>query len=44
VLSLKRVLQKNDEKKSCRKTVDLQIRFCSFLLQDSPKEATQLAK
>jgi hypothetical protein len=32
LLSLKRVLQKNEENKSCRKTLDLQIWFCSFFL------------
>jgi hypothetical protein len=30
LLSLKRVLHKNDDNKSCTKTLDLQIRFCSF--------------
>jgi hypothetical protein len=28
LLSLKRVLQRNEENKSCRKTLELQIRFC----------------
>jgi hypothetical protein len=45
VLSLKRVLQKkNEENKSCRKTLDLQIRFCSFFVHDSSKKATELAR
>jgi hypothetical protein len=44
LLSSKRVLQKIDENKSCRKTLDLQIWFCSFLVHDSFKEATELAK
>jgi hypothetical protein len=42
--SLKRVLQKNEENKIGRKTLDLQIRFCSFFVHDSYKEATELAK
>jgi hypothetical protein len=32
LLSLKRVLQKNEENKNYRKTLDPQIRFCSFFL------------
>ncbi len=44
LVSLKRVLQKNERNKSYRKDSDLQIRFCSFLVHDSPKEATELAK
>ncbi len=45
LLSLKRVLQKNEENKSCRNTLDLQIRFCSFFfVHDSPTEATEPAR
>jgi hypothetical protein len=44
LLSSKRVLQKNEENKNVEKKSDLQIRFCSFLVQDSSKEATELAK
>ncbi len=44
LLSSKRVLQKDEKNKSCRKTMDLQIRFGSFLVQDSFKEAIELAK
>jgi hypothetical protein len=44
LLSLKCVLQKNEENKSCRKTLDLQIRFCSFFVHDSSTEATELAR
>ncbi len=44
LLSLKRILQKNEENKSCRKTLDVQICFCSYFLHDSSKEATELAK
>jgi hypothetical protein len=44
LLSLKRVLQKNGENESCRKTLDLKTRFSSFLVHDSSKEATELAK
>ncbi len=44
LLSSKRVLHKNEENKSCRKTLDLRIRFCSFPVDDSSKEATQVAK
>ncbi len=43
-LSLKRLLQKNEENKSCRKTFDLQIRYCSFFVHDSSTEATELAR
>jgi hypothetical protein len=32
LLSSKRVLQNIEENKSCTKTIDLQIRFCSFFL------------
>jgi hypothetical protein len=32
LLSLERVLQRNEENKICRKTLDLQIRFYSFFL------------
>jgi hypothetical protein len=44
LLSLKRIVQKKEEDKNCRKTLDLQIRFCSFLVCVSSKEATELAK
>jgi hypothetical protein len=44
LLSLKRILQKNEENKSCGKTLDLKIGFCSYLVHDSSKEATELAK
>jgi hypothetical protein len=44
LLSLKRILQKNEENKSCRNTLDIQIWFCSFLVHDSSKEATELAR
>ncbi len=40
--SLKRVLQKNEENKSFRKTLDLQIRFCSFLYMIHPKRVQNL--
>jgi hypothetical protein len=40
LLSLKRVLQKNEQNKSCRKTLDLQIWFCSLL----SKVAKELAR
>jgi hypothetical protein len=43
-LSLNRVLRKTEENKSCRKTLDLQIRFCSFSVHDSSTEATELAR
>jgi hypothetical protein len=43
LLSLKRVLQKNNENESCRNPLDLQIRFYSFLVHDSSKEVTELA-
>jgi hypothetical protein len=42
LLSLKRIVQKNEENKSCRKPLDLQICFCSYFVHDSSKEATQL--
>jgi hypothetical protein len=41
---LKRVLQKNEENKSCRKTLDPHIRFCSFFVHGSSTEATELAR
>jgi hypothetical protein len=46
LLSSKRVPQKIEENKSCRKTLDLQILFCSFSVHayDSSKKATKLAK
>jgi hypothetical protein len=44
LLSLKRILQKNEENKSCRKTLDLQICSCSYFVHDSSKEATELAQ
>ncbi len=45
LLSLRRVLQKNIENnESCSKTLGLQIRFCSFLVHDSSKQATELAR
>ncbi len=44
LLSLKRVLQKNEENKSCRKSLDPQIRFCSFFVHDSSTRATELAR
>jgi hypothetical protein len=44
LLSLKRILPKNEEDKCCRKTLDLHVCFCSYLLHDSSKEATKLAK
>jgi hypothetical protein len=44
LLSFKRILQKNEENKSCRKTLDLQICSCSYLVHDSSKEAMELAK
>jgi hypothetical protein len=43
LLSLKRVLQKNEENKSCRKKLDLQVWFCSFFVHDSSTEDTELA-
>ncbi len=39
-LSLKRILQKNEE----NKTLDLQFFFCSYFVHDSSKETTELAK
>jgi hypothetical protein len=42
LLSSKRILQKNEENKSCRKTSDLKFGFCSFLVHDSSKEAEEL--
>jgi hypothetical protein len=44
LLSSKRVPRKNEDNKMCRKPLDLQIRLCSFLVHDSSKEATELAK
>jgi hypothetical protein len=44
LLSLKRVLKKNGENESCRKTLDLKTYFCSFLAHDSLKEALELTK
>jgi hypothetical protein len=44
LLTLKRILQKNEENKSCRDTLDLQNCFCSYLVHDSSKEATEIAK
>ncbi len=44
LLSSKRVLQNNEDNQSCRNTSDLQIWFCSFVIHDSSKEATELAK
>ncbi len=44
LLSLNRVLQNNEENKSCRQRLDLQIRFCSFFVHGSSKEATELAR
>jgi hypothetical protein len=46
LVSLKRVLHKNEENKSSRKTLDLQIkiRFFSFFVHDSSTEATELAR
>jgi hypothetical protein len=44
LLSLKRVLQKNEEDKSCSSALDIEIRFCSFLVHDSSKELTELPK
>jgi hypothetical protein len=44
LLSLKRVLQKNEENKSCRKTVDIQIQLYSFFAHNSSTEATELAR
>jgi hypothetical protein len=44
LLSLKHILQKNEENGSCRKTLDLHIWFCSYFVHDSSKEGTELAK
>jgi hypothetical protein len=41
---MKRILQKNENNKSCRKTLDLQTCFSSYFVHDSSKEATELAK
>ncbi len=43
-LSSKRFLQKNEENKSCRKTLDLQIWFCSLLVHDSLKKSYRTCK
>jgi hypothetical protein len=40
----KRVLRKNEESENCRKTWNLQIRFCRFLVHISSKEATELPR
>jgi hypothetical protein len=40
LLSSKRALQKNEWSKSCGQTIDFQSRLCSFLAQNSNKEAT----
>ncbi len=34
----KRVLQKNEENESCKKKLDLQTWFCSFLVHNSPSK------
>jgi hypothetical protein len=44
LLSSKRVLQMDEENKSCRETLASQFRFCSFLVHVSSKEAPELAK
>ncbi len=44
LLSLKRVLQKNEENKSGRKFLDLQIRFRSFLFTIYSKTPQDLQK
>jgi hypothetical protein len=44
LLSLKRVLQNHEDNKSCRTTLDLQIRFCSFFVHDLSTEATELTR
>jgi hypothetical protein len=44
LVSPKRVVKKNEENKSCRKTSELQIRVCSFLVHDSSNETTELAR
>jgi hypothetical protein len=44
LLFSKDVLQKNEWNKSFRETFDSQGRFCSFLAQNSPKEAADLAR
>jgi hypothetical protein len=44
LLSLQRVLQKNEENTSFRKTLDLQNRFCSFFVHDSSTEAIERAR
>ncbi len=38
----KRVLQKNEWNKSCRRTFDLPSRFCSFLAQNPPELSTDM--
>jgi hypothetical protein len=44
LLSLKHARQENEENKSCIKTLDLQIWFCSFFVHDSSTEATELLR
>jgi hypothetical protein len=44
LLSLKRAQPKNEGNKSCRKPLNLQIQFCSVLVPDSSKEATEVAR
>jgi hypothetical protein len=41
---MKTRLKKTEEHESCRKTLALQVQFCSFLVHISPKEATELAR
>jgi hypothetical protein len=41
---LKRVIQKNEENKSCRKPLDVQIWLCSFFVYDSSTEVTEVAR
>jgi hypothetical protein len=38
------VIQKNEENKSCRKTLHLKVWFSSFMVHNSSKEATALAR
>jgi hypothetical protein len=44
LLSLKHILQKSEENKSCRKKLAVQICFRSFFVHVSSKEGTELAK
>jgi hypothetical protein len=44
LLLAKRVLQENESNKSYRQISDFQSWFCSFLAQNPPKEATDLAR